>query len=433
MTFQQVKHVLLVATLGGSPKPLCASIKHWNPKRFVFVSSKDTSCKVEEIERDLAEIDYELDPGRYESVELSDPQSLRQCVHEMRNGLERKTHQWSIRGEEFGCVVDFTGGTKCMSAALTLVARPWPKCRLSYVGGAVRDRNNAGAVVSGQEQVVHEENPWDSLGYQVIEDAKEAFDRNSFKEGAQQLRDALRRVSVTDSRKSELNALAMFMEAYDLWSNTEYRKALDKFNGCKKNLNNLAAALHPISPDELRRYISLAQDHLTPLKDSAGKPTMELIVDLIADAMRRQREGRHVDAVARLYRAVEAIAQLRLWQEYGIRTSSVPIEKFPQPMRERAEIRAENGILKIALQDAFEFLKYMDNPVGVRFAELGWNKEGSPLQIRNASIAGHGFAPVSQKTTDELLNGVLLLLDCSREDIFTFPQLGPYGNTSDQR
>ena len=94
-----------------------------------------------------------------------------------------------------------------MSAALALVARPWPKCRLSYVGGALRDRNNVGAVLSGQEQVVHEENPWDSLGYQVIEDAKEAFDRNSFKEGAQQLRDALRRVSVADSRKSELNAL----------------------------------------------------------------------------------------------------------------------------------------------------------------------------------------------------------------------------------
>ena len=433
MTFQHAKHILLVATVGGSLEPIFASIPHWNPKRFVFVSSKDTSCKVEEIERNLAEKDYELDPGRYEFVELSDPQSLRQCVLEMRNGLERKIHQWSIRGEEFGCVVDFTGGTKCMSAALALVARPWPKCRLSYVGGAVRDRNNVGAVLSGQEQVVHEENPWDSLGYQVIEDAKEAFDRNSFKEGAQQLRDALRRVSVADSRKSELNALAMFMEAYDLWSNAEYKKALDKFNGCKKNLNDLAAALHPISPDELRRYIGQAQDHLTPLKNNAGKPTMELIVDLIADAMRRQREGRHVDAVARLYRAVEAIAQLRLWQDYGIRTSSVPIEKLPQPMREHTGKRAENGKLKIALQEAFELLNHMGNPLGAHFAELGWNKNESPLQIRNASIAGHGFAPVSHKTTDELLNGVLSLLGCSREDIFKFPQLGPYGNSGDQR
>ena len=63
MTFQHAKHILLVATVGGSPEPIFASIQHWNPKRFVFVSSKDTSCKVEEIERSLAEKDYELDPA----------------------------------------------------------------------------------------------------------------------------------------------------------------------------------------------------------------------------------------------------------------------------------------------------------------------------------------------------------------------------------
>lgn len=428
MTFQHAKHILLIATVGGSPKPLSASIAHWKPNKVVFVSSKDTFCKIVEIVSDLTKKGYELDVGQYDTLELSDPQSLEKCVLEMRTGLERETCQWNIRGEEYGCVVDFTGGTKCMSAALTLVARPWPNCRLSYVGGAARDRNNVGTVLSGQELVGHAKNPWDSLGYQVIEDARAAFDRNSFKEGSQQLRDALRRVAVTDSRKGELNAFAMFMEAYDLWRNAEYKKALDKFNRCKKDLNNLAAALHPISPDKLRKYIGQAQSHLTPLMNSAGKPTIELIVDLIADAMRCQGEGRHVDAVARLYRAVEATAQLRLWKEYGIRTSRVSIEKLPQPMRERLETRAENGMLKIALQEAFELLKQIGDPIGVRFAELGWSEKGSPLQTRNDSIAGHGFAPVSQKTTDELLKGVLSLAGFSLEDIFRFPQLSPYRN-----
>lgn len=430
MTFQTAKHILLIATVGGSPEPLSASIMRWKPKKIVFVSSDDALYKIDEIALKLAENGYELDVGRYEPLLLSDPQSLGQCVLDMRKGLERRTHRWCERGEEFGCVVDFTGGTKCMSAALVLVARPWTNSRLSYVGGAERDRNNVGTVVSGKEQVVHEENPWDSLGYQVIEDSKEAFDRHSFREGAQQLRAALRRVSVTDSRKSELNALATFMEAYDLWSNSEYKQALDKFRSCKKNLNDLAEALHPIPPDELRKYISRAQDHLTQLKNSAGIPTKELIVDLIADAMRRQGEGRHVDAVARLYRAVEAIAQLRLWEVSKISTSSVLVEHLPQPMRERLLARAENGKLKIALQEAFELLKHLGDSKGVRFAELGWSEIGSPLQIRNESIAGHGFAPVSAETTDKLLEGVLLLADYSREDIFKFPKLGPYGNST---
>ena len=430
MTLKTAKHILLIATVGGAPELLSASIMRWKPKKVVFVSSDDALYEIDEIAPKLAENGYELDVGRYEPLLLSDPQSLGQCVLDMRKGLERRTHQWCERGEEFGCVVDFTGGTKCMSAALVLVARPWTNSRLSYVEGDQRDRNDVGTGASGQEQVVHEENPWDSLGYQVIEDSKEAFDRHSFREGAQQLRDALKRVSVVDSRKSELNALATFMEAYDLWRNSEYKKALDKFRICKKNLNDLAEALHPIRPAELRTYISYAQDHLTQLKDSAGNPTKELIVDLIADAMRRQGEGRHVDAVARLYRAVEAIAQLRLWEEFEIRTSSVPIEHLPQPMRERMQARAENGKLKIALQEAFEMLKHLGDPKGAQFAELGWNEKGSPLQIRNESIAGHGFTPVSAETTDKLLEGVLLLADYSHEDIFEFPKLGPYGNSN---
>ena len=76
-------------------------------------------------------------------------------------------------------------------------------------------------------------------------------------------------------------------------------------------------------------------------------------------------------------------------------------------MRERMRATVENEKLKIALQEAFELLKHLGDPIGARFAELGWDEKGSPLQVRNESIAGHGFASVLEKTTNEFLEGVL--------------------------
>ena len=433
MSPPQSRYNLLIATVGGNPEPLIASITHWRPKRIVFVPSHNTKSQISDIQDRLIKEDYDLDEGRYNTVLLSDPQSFSQCVQEMRSGLEQQVIQWHERGERFDCIVDFTGGTKCMSAALALVARPWRYSRFSYVGGVERDRNSVGIVVSGREQVVHDANPWNALGYQIVEDAVAAFDRHAFGEGVQQLRNALKHVLDNSSRKAELNALAMFMEAYDLWSRSEYRQAHAKFIDCEKRLNDLTAALCPIAQDQLRKYIDQAKRRLETLKQGTNHPTQALLEDLISDSARRRREGRYVDAVARLYRAVEVAAQLRLWQEYEISTSMVSLEKLPQPMRDRLRCRSEHGKLKLALQDSFDLLKHWKDPLGERFAALGWDDKTSPLTRRNDSIAGHGFAPVSSETSDELWNGVLSLTGLSDDDIFRFPQLGQRAHENEEQ
>ena len=230
---------------------------------------------------------------------LSNPQDFTKCVQEMRDGLESPVAEWCRKGEGFGCIVDFTGGTKCMSAALALVARPWPKSSFSYVGGKERDQNNVGVVISGREQVVRSTNPWDALGYQVVEDAVAAFNRHAFGEGARMLKDATTRIDDDSSRRSELNALAMFMNAYDLWSRSEYGRALDEFENCGKRLNDLVESLRPAPKKRIRGYLNQAKSRLNSLKKGLDRPTLDLLEDLISDAARRRREGRHVDVVAR--------------------------------------------------------------------------------------------------------------------------------------
>jgi hypothetical protein len=78
----------------------------------------------------------ELDAGRYDSFELPDGQDLASCLDRFRQ-LTPEVSAWAARGPGFQVVVDFTGGTKCMSASIGLQASRWP-CLFSYVGGGER-------------------------------------------------------------------------------------------------------------------------------------------------------------------------------------------------------------------------------------------------------------------------------------------------------
>ena len=116
-------HNLLIATVGGAPPPVAESILHWRPERILFVPSADTAKGIDDIQKYLAEKEYSLGAGQYDTIRLSDPQDFSQCVREMRSGLESRVVEWRTRGAGYECVVDFTGGTKCMSAALG----PWSR------------------------------------------------------------------------------------------------------------------------------------------------------------------------------------------------------------------------------------------------------------------------------------------------------------------
>jgi len=300
MPDRTISNILLIATVGGAPEPLVASIRKWRPARVLFVPSSGTAGQISGIRNLLARQGYELGAGLFETIPVSDHQDFSGCVREMRRGLEEHVTRWRERGEGHECVIDFTGGTKCMSAALALVARPWPAVRFSYVGGTRRDTDDVGIVVAGSEQVVTVVSPWDTLGYQVVEEAVAAFDRNACGWAAERLRNALSYIADHGSRKSELSTLATFMEGYDQWDQSNYGAAFDKFGQSAKRLNDLAAVVAGTSQDWFGRHIEQARNRLEKLKPGSSRPTRALLEDLIANAARRREEGRHVDAVARL-------------------------------------------------------------------------------------------------------------------------------------
>ncbi len=417
------KHTLLVCTVGGSPEPIVATLKRWTPLRVWFVPTRETRPQIESAVIPLAGSEgLALDPGRYDLLELPDGQSFTACVNALRR-LTPPVEEWLSRGDQYQVVVDFTGGTKCMSAALALHAHRW-RCVFSYVGGRERTKEGVGVVVSGNEQVLHAHNPWDALGFQAVDQATVLFDQGAFASAIFLLKQA--RDNVGDpARKRELIAFLLLAQAYDAWDRFDHKGALAGLKNLQNSANDVVAVLGRERADRLQAQTSDHRSYLNKLLENSG-PTMERVRDLLANALRRGREGRFEDGVARLYRAIEAIAQVRLAEKYAIaNTKQVPLASLPEPLATEWASRAEkSGSVFLGLQDAYRLLEALGDGLGLKFRELGLAaRDRSPLVSRNNSILAHGFESVGESVFRPLRDTALQLAQVQEADLPFFPSL----------
>ena len=416
----EMNHLLLYS-VGGSPEPVAASIAHWKPARVIFLPSLETQSQIEQIVAGAAERGFDIPPGCYETRAVRDAEDFGACVSTFRE-LNHAVHEWLARGDKYGVIVDFTGGTKCMTSALALQARGWP-CSFSYIGGGERTKNGVGIVVSGKERVLRTENPWNVLGYQAVEEAVTLFDRGARAEAAKLLEWTAYRIS--DGRvKRELTTLLMLVKAYDAWDRFDHKYALGSILNALKNGNDLLALFGGGAYRELCERLREHSAYLKYLVARRGKPDMAFATDLLANAKRRAEEGRFDDAVCRVYRAVEAIAQAVLNERGFENTKEIPIDRLPAKLQDKWSGWVNDGMVSLALQDAYELLREIGDGVSESFIALGWdNRKECPLSARNTSILAHGFEPVSESVFQQLWKGSLKLAGVTGDSLPRFPKL----------
>ena len=415
---------LLVCTVGGTPDPLVTSLLRWQPARILFVPSAQTSSQVDAVLRGYAEhAGQPLSPGCYRLCPVEDAEELHGCLRVIK-GLDHEVADWIGRGGDYQVVADFTAGTKCMSAALALQARRWP-CRFSYVGGARRTKDGVGVVEAGSERIIHSANPWDALGFQAVEEFVVLFDQQAFAAGVV-LADRTMRNVTEPSRKREMNALKLLAEAYDAWDRFDQGSAMTKFQELAKYDNDMQALFGQAKADQIRASARAHIDYLRKLLE-CNPPSMQHVADLLANARRRKTEGRIDDAVARLYRAIEALAQVGLAGRHQINnTKQVPLARVPEQLRAQWSSRAEAGMVFLGLQDAYDLLHGLDDELGAKFKQLQLHdRERSPLTARNQSILAHGFERVGDKVFGQLWNAALQLAGLQETDLPVFLRLSP--------
>jgi|SRR5579884_4261745 len=413
---------LLICTVGGSFEPLVQSLSHWRPARVVFVPSKQTEVQIDTILREYSErAGQPLSPGSYERFPISDPENLEDCLRVMQQ-LDEEVRRWLERGDDYRVVADFTAGTKCMTAALALQARRWP-CLFSYVGGGQRTKEGVGVVISGTERIVHQINPWDALGHQAVEEFIVLFDQRAFLAAANVAKMAKIRVS-RPARKRELAALEQLASAFDYWDRFDHQRSRVEFTAVEKAANDLTEVFGRDRAAQLLDDVRRSSDHLAALC-GAPPPSRHHVLDLLANAKRRREEGRLDDAVARLYRAIEAIAQVTLKERHEIEsTERIPLESIPEPLRSEWECRADDGSVTVGLQDAYRLLLALGDALGRKFEDAKLNGRDSPLIVRNRSPLAHGFEKVSSTVVDQLWKSTLDLAEIDEAALPRFPRLG---------
>ncbi|MEM3697691.1 MAG: TIGR02710 family CRISPR-associated CARF protein [Candidatus Bathyarchaeia archaeon] len=368
----------------GLAEALAYSVRHHSPDKVFFVVTKESAEKtLPKVLQVLKEFDYEI-------IELKSPDNLQHIYDELRGKIA------AIRRSYSYFVVDFTSGTKSMTAALAILGAIYGANELSYISG----KRQGGVVQSGTEHILSIR-PYFIIAEQRFIMAVEFFNASQYEACASILRNILSMTRDPDILQ-RFEPILRLAEAYAMWDRFQHQKAFD--------------AIREIGMKEIEKNKRFLGKLLNAY--SKGKDVEPYIIaDLINNARRRgECELKYDDAVARLYRTTELIAQYKLKRDHQIDASKAdPCQMPPELISERG--MKIDGPIKLGLDKSYRLLFSKGDELGKYYVE---NEElRGLLSKRNLSILAHGIEPVDRNTYVKLLEFVTQLAHKTVEDLHT--------------
>ena len=412
----------LILSCGGSPKPLKDCINEFDADLVYFLHSDDSKEITCEIINDT-----NLSKDQYKLKHVTNHESLDESFAKSREIIKE------LQKDYDEILVDFTGGTKPMVAGLVLAAIG-ENCQYSYVGGKgidSRDKNGLGIVKDGFEEIKQQKDPYDLFAVMEFEKGMDFFNRYQFGAAKINFQEATKKLE-SKNLKALASLYLQLVDLYDLW---------DKFNNKTEKNHTLNSILSQIydkinSSENLKNYLNEEYPDFIPqiqnnieflkLKISRrGKIKPEdvkyYLPDLLNNAKRRIEEGKYDDAVARLYRAIELIAQTSLVEQDLIDVNTLNSHamfqidnrklnktynfKLQQLLLSWPEYNQSKKSLKITLQKSYKLL----NVLGIDFAKDYLNDDdlSNKIGLRNRSILAHGLTAISEDDANDLYEKVL--------------------------
>lgn len=340
----------LVATVGGTPQPIVDAIRDHGPGFVILLCSKGSLVTAASIAKTL-----KAGMPRHEVMTVVDPDDLAECVTQAASAIV------TAGAEATRVVADYTGGTKTMTAALVLAA---------VESGA--DASIVSAARTGLDGVRHGFSQPQDVASLRLRAEMAAAARVADDERAWPLAERLAGIACNRAPAAarEHTATRQLLTGLMRWDRFDHAGALDLLRGVGARAGPACVFLA-----RLRRGA-----------DTHDGFTYELVYDLVANAARRASAGSHDDAVARLYRALELMAQVRLRIAHGIDTAHPP-----QWLADKL------GSSQLALVNAYEALVLLEDPLGALWSMRKAHLLGA-LSTRNASILAHGITPIERQS-----------------------------------
>lgn len=405
----------MIVSVGGTTAPIIYSLNQSKPEYICFFTSKETKKLIDE--EILPNLGFKF--RHHDWIVTPNAELLSESYSQLVKKMPELIEKWELDPRDI--CVDYTGGTKTMSVALAL-ATVDQSCCYSYVGGNERSKGGVGVVIDGNEKMHFLENPWDEIAQVEKKEVNMLFNKARHGPALDILERCVERVS--KDQQPFFKALREMIAGYDLWDRFKHSEARKHFYRCRETLTVLSTERKGMKA--LVRELETNMEFLAALL-SGRKPSILHYRDLLSSAKRRaDLEQKYDDAVARLYRALEVLAQAILKESHGIETSNVRKDDIPESLRQEYghKYRDDNdGKIKIPLFAAYRLLREFKNDVAEKFFDL-YEREIRPLlNIRNQSILAHGFNPVDEKTFQRLFDSIMKFSGTKEEDLPKFPIL----------
>ena len=376
-------------------KGIYASINKIYPDYIVFFASELSKNTIDYV-NELFEADNDefIEGEDYEVVILEDIDSFNSCFE----AIEEKVWKLDILSEDNPeIIMDYTSGTKTMSAAMACCGMFYSKDLITIIG----DRKNG--VVSLGTESIHYQNLYKVYDKISLMRVRNHFNANRFYTASE----ILEKVVDTNIHKEELINL---VKAYYAWDNMNFEEAYDYLT--KVNLQSFEVSE---IKDELK--INLKALGAIVRSPHENLKNCYILASLINNSIRRADEYKYDDAIARLYRAFELIAQIRL-SKYTVNSSDIDIDlllekNVNQEFIDSLEKTREDGKIRIGLIKDFELLAELDDDLGKYFAE-NRNMINNLTIKRNNSILAHGLESLDKEDFDkfeELVESLARKLD----------------------
>lgn len=387
-----------LVSVGGSPAPVLYVLRRYRPAHVWYFCSTGSR-------QNANEIHFQLDWHPYPRfIEVDRFEELGPCYRVLRTKLPEILAEAQVNPAEV--LVDYTGGTKTMSAALVLASLELFS-QFSYVGGDQREKGGLGITIDSREKVLYQGNPWNELAIREIQRAEDLWLSGQF--------DAVGRVfrEVAPRMPHSLRFEAFAVLADGLAA----RQRLD-FSSARGLLKTALGRLRPMfEADQDRGPLPFIEQTLDRCESCAsGKSSNDFLRELLDNSLQTAALGRFEDAAARLYRAMEMQGQLWLEEAtqgriiHGKCSSSV-FGDLPEPLRALPFIRPNDGDeIKLSLEQCFRALAALSHKravtITVDLERANTVKQTSRWRAatdkRNSSILAHGVQPIGSAGFEQM-------------------------------
>lgn len=416
----------LILTIGQATEPSIKRINKLEPDLVYFIHSTKSKENALFIIEETGIKNYKFKQlDDHESVDDSFMKSL-ECINELKDDYE--------------IIGDFTVGTKPMVSGLVMACID-KECQIVYLGESDENsrHDGMGPVISGQEKTKDQENPYENYAINEFRSGREFFNKYQFIAAFENFNNAEMKLKF-DDLKERSKIFVKIVRFYDAWDKfndeldeiplNEYLQniILDKINS-RQNLKDYFE-------NEIPGFYKQMKDNKRFLdKKLIDKPSESIsyyLPDLLNNAKRRIKEGKYDDAVARLYRVMELISQIRLNQYNVLDKNKINDSKtFFVDKKNLKKKLSKSGLAEVDDMRIYGWkndnIELLDLDSGKNYKLLNiFSKESKydltdstkklvsnyykinhQVQRRNTSILAHGLRPLNKNEANNLFKLVL--------------------------